>query len=486
MSSNALPLDPIDSIATTDQAPLPPAANEELAGPPYIEPLDPIDPMLATRPVAPEERISSVDVLRGISLMGILIMNICDFGLGNGNYVYPLATVKPVFNGPHWEINTALWFARWIFAEGKMRALFSMLFGAGVILLTSRAEARGAGVRTADIYTRRNMWLMLFGMIHCFFIWHGDILFIYAAAALMLLFPFRNLKPKALLWTGCIVLVVNTLLINGGQTMGMVSVKKSVATAHAHEAAHKPLTEDDKSALENNQKLLDHWRLSKEKMYKDIADHKSWAKAFVADAPDAFQTETITTFPIVMGDWFGMMLLGMALYKLGFFSLKLSTRTYALCAVIGLGISWPIVALGAYHAWKGGFDQIQTYLWLQVPYDFGRIPGTIGNAALILLLLRASSHGLGLLRWLFARCANVGQMALSNYLLTSISMRAIFVWTPLHWYGYLDYYKLYYCVAAMWLVNLTFSTLWLRYFRFGPIEWCWRSLTYWKRQPMRL
>jgi uncharacterized protein len=59
-------------------------------------------------------------------------------------------------------------------------------------------------------------------------------------------------------------------------------------------------------------------------------------------------------------------------------------------------------------------------------------------------------------------------------------------WRPLHWFGYLDYYKLYYCVAAMWAVNLIFSTLWLRYFRFGPLEWLWRSLTYWKRQPMLL
>jgi uncharacterized protein len=473
MSSTALPT---DSIESTDQAPIPPAANEELAGPAPD----------TTAPVTREERVSSVDVLRGISLMGILIMNICDFAYGFKNYTYPLSTVKPVFNGPHWKANTTLWFLRWILAEGKMRALFSMLFGAGVILLTGRAESRGAGVRTADIYTRRNMWLVLFGMLHCYLIWNGDILFLYGTCALLFLFPFRHLKPKTLLWTGCIILVFNTLLVNGGQSIGIYFVQKNAAKAHAAEAAHKPLTDDQKSAIESAQKMDDQWRMSEKSRNKDIDAHHGYAKAFIADAPDGFQGETLGGYPFFAGDWLGMMLIGMALFHLGFFSLKLSTKTYVLCAVIGLGISWPMVGIGAYHAWKSGFDHLQTFLWLQVPYDIGRIPGTIGNAAVILLLVRAASNGFGLLRWLLARCAAVGQMAFSNYILTSISMRTLFVWSKLHWYGYLDYYKIYWIVAAMWIVNLTFSTLWLRYFRFGPIEWCWRSLTYWKRQPMLL
>jgi uncharacterized protein len=132
--------------------------------------------------------------------MGILVMNITDFAYGYRNYAYPLSTVKPVFNGPHWKINTAAWFLRWILAEGKMRALFSMLFGAGVILLTERALARGAGILAADIFTRRNMWLVLFGMLHGYLIWSGDILFYYGLAALLFLFPFRNVRVKRLMW----------------------------------------------------------------------------------------------------------------------------------------------------------------------------------------------------------------------------------------------------------------------------------------------
>src|ERR1700678_820394 len=142
--------------AGIDEGMVAPGAPEELAGPPHAA-LNPL------RPVARAERISSMDVLRGFSLMGILVMNITDFAYGFTNYAIPLSTVKPVFDGPHWKINTAVWFLRWILAEGKMRALFSMLFGAGVILLTERALARGAGIRAADIFTRRNLWLGLFG-----------------------------------------------------------------------------------------------------------------------------------------------------------------------------------------------------------------------------------------------------------------------------------------------------------------------------------
>src|SRR6201989_1269358 len=189
-------------------------ANEELAGPPPVA------------PVARRERVSSIDTLRGFALMGILVMNICDFALGMPNYLFPLSTVKPVFNGPHWKANTVVWFVRWIFFEGKMRGMFSLLFGAGVILLTERAEKRGAGVRVADIYTRRNMWLLLFGMLHGYFIWDGDILFFYALSALLFLFPFRTVRPKRLLWTAGVILALNGLLVDGGQTIQQMMIHK--------------------------------------------------------------------------------------------------------------------------------------------------------------------------------------------------------------------------------------------------------------------
>ena len=413
--------------------------------------------------------------------MGILIMNITDFALPGWDYAIPLSTVHPVFNGPHWRANTAAWFLRWILAEGKMRALFSMLFGAGIILLTGRAEDRGAGVRTADIYTRRNMWLFLFGMLHCYFIWNGDILFFYATSALLFMFPFRHCRPKTLLWAAAIVLLLNTGAVQVGQVIGLRHTQREAAKANIALAHHQTLTEDQIDSLKSWDKAQKRWRPDTTKLYKNItAHHTGYFAAFAADAPDGFEGETLGAYA-GWGDWVGMMLLGMALFRLGFFQLRWSTRAYALTALIGLGISWPVTFFGCWYAWRGGFDIFATRRALDFPYDLTRLTGAVGNAAVILLLIRA-----GVFRWLWARVANVGQMAFSNYILTSLIMRAIFVWSPLHWYGYVEYYKLYYVVVAMWLLNLVFSTLWLRFFYFGPVEWAWRSLTYWKRQPMRL
>lgn len=469
-ATKTLDVDALD-VNILDQTPIAAGAPEELAGPPHH----------STQPVGQTERVSSIDVLRGFSLMGILIMNICSFAGPDWYYLFPLTTVKPVFSGPHWHANTVLWFARWVFAEGKMRGLFSMLFGAGVILLTERAERRGAGVRTADIFTRRNMWLTLFGMLHCLLIWDGDILFFYGATALLFLFPLRHARPKRLLWASVLILLLNSLLFTGKQYFGPLGQKKAADQAYVLRAAHKPLTEEQQDAIRAWEKTEAEWRPDTKKLYKTIAEHQhGYLKAQLADAGDAVRGEALGEY-FGFGDWLGMMLLGMALYRYGFLSAQLPARTYAWCAVLGLGIAWPVIFLGCWKAWKHGFDLIDTTRWMGFTYDLGRFAGAVGNAALLLFLIRK-----GALRWLLARIGNVGQMALSNYLLTSVSMKLVFVWGFWHWYGYVEYYKLYYAVAAMWITNLVFSTLWLRYFRFGPVEWCWRSLTYWKRQPMRL
>ena len=156
-----------------------------------------------------------------------------------------------------------------------------------------------------------------------------------------------------------------------------------------------------------------------------------------------------------------------------------SLKAYALTAAIGLPLAWGLSGFGARKAWAGHFDMFQTALWMTTPYDLARVSGALGMSAVLLILVKT-----GTLKWPLSRIAAVGQMALSNYLLTSVTMMTIFAWGPWHWYGYVEYYKIYYAVVGMWLVNLIFSSIWLRYFEFGPVEWVWRSLTYWKRQPM--
>jgi len=458
----------------SDEGMVPTGAAEELAGPPHAV-------LNALQPVSRAERISSMDVLRGFSLMGILVMNICDFAYGFTNYAFPLSTMKPVFDGPHWKLNTTIWFVRWVFAEGKMRGLFSLLFGAGVILLTERALARGAGVRVADIYTRRNMWLVLFGMLHGYLIWSGDILFYYGLAALLFLFPFRNVRVSRLMWVAGILLLLNTLLAVGHQYGRGRSLRGAAAEANANLARHQVLTEDEQDSLKQWTEMQEQWRMSPKKRAKEIAAmQKGYWAAQGHVAHDVLMGELKGSY-FGFGDWVGMMLLGMALYKSGFLTGRWSLQAYTRTAAIGLPLSWGLSGFGAWESWAGHFDIFKTVLWMLIPYDVARVSGALGIASVLLILLKTGTQ-----KWLLQRIAAVGQMALSNYLLTSITMMVIYVWGPWHWYGYVEYYKIYYAVAGMWLVNMTFSSIWLRYFEFGPVEWAWRSLTYWKRQPMRI
>src|SRR5436190_21128414 len=133
-------------------------------------------------PVRAEERISSLDIVRGFALLGILLMNIVGFGLAS-------AYDDPTNSGGSTGANLWVWIVLHIFAEGKMRCLFSMIFGAGIILLTSRAEQRTEGASVADIYYRRNLWLIAFGIPHAFLLWQGEILYPYGLCALAL-YPF--------------------------------------------------------------------------------------------------------------------------------------------------------------------------------------------------------------------------------------------------------------------------------------------------------
>src|SRR6516225_4184695 len=155
----------------------------------------------SVRPVTQRERIPTIDVVRGFALMGILLMNIAAFSGPFEMYINPLAVPG------HRSYNIFAWVLRWVFFEGKMRAAFSMLFGAGVILLTERAERRGSR-NIADIFLRRNMWLVLFGVLHLYFIWLGDILYYYGLTALLFLYPCRKVRFRNLLIAGAAVLLI--------------------------------------------------------------------------------------------------------------------------------------------------------------------------------------------------------------------------------------------------------------------------------------
>ena len=192
------------------------------------------------RPTAQAERISSIDTLRGFALLGILIMNISAFALP-GAFDY-----SPFAMGPTSRFNVMVWAVRFILFDGKMRAVFSMLFGAGVILLTGRLEARGKGEQAADIFTRRNMWLTLFGILHSYFIWFGDILYFYGITALLFLYPCRKLKARTLLVAGLFIFLIPAVY-RFVRLEDRIHLAERAEAASAAEKAGRSLSEKEKA-----------------------------------------------------------------------------------------------------------------------------------------------------------------------------------------------------------------------------------------------
>jgi uncharacterized protein len=448
-----------------------PVLQEEIAG-----------PAPAFAPIQRQQRFASMDVLRGIALLGILIANVSDFGLPGWDYLVPLSTSKPVFTGPHAAANTAMWFARWLIMEGKMRALFSLLFGAGVILLTGRIEQRQGQGRAADIYLRRNMWLVLFGVLHGYLLYHGDILYFYGLIALLFLYPCRNLQPRTLAIAGVCLLVLSTCInpfAGGTAIRDLVLHERVVGAEHARRAG-ETLSASQQEDLRLWLAREQSWRPGADAVAADLAAGRGGIISnFRREVPAVIAYERDYFYGLVFLDMLPIMLLGMALSKNGFLTAGLSARSYGSTALAATAISVPLVGVATWKSYQSSFDMLTSEKWLFLTYDLGRVSGMLAIAGLGLFCVKKN---------LFPRflrlLAAVGQMALSNYLLTSLLCNILFFWGPWKLYGLPEYYQLYYIVAGVWVVNLLWSALWLRRFQFGPAEWLWRSLTYWEIQPL--
>ncbi len=425
---------------------------------------------LESAPVTHAERITAIDTLRGFALLGILLMNIIGFSM------YLSAYDNPTVTGGATGANLAVWAVLHVLAEGKMRCLFSLVFGAGVILLTSRLERTG---EAADIYYRRTIWLGLFGIAHAYLLWLGDILFPYALCGL-LLYPFRKMAPKWLLTLGTILLLMTAASFMQDAFSQKETIEKARA-AQAAAASGQKLTEeqqDQKTEYERQEKrrLPDAAALQKEaaKWRGSVLDVIKVRGSIVG----TFHSSTYYSFH--NWDIWSMMLIGMGLMKLGVLAGGSSLRTYAWLAIAGYAIGLPVNIYTAFIIIRSNFDPVlQTFS--AVTYDVGRLSIALGHLGIIMLLCKTKT-----MQWLTNSLGAVGQMAFSNYIMHSIVCAFIFTGYGFAMYGRLQRYQVYYVVAAIWSFQMIVSPIWLRHFRFGPLEWGWRSLTYWKKQPMRL
>lgn len=403
-------------------------------------------------------RIVGLDFVRGAALFGILLMNITGFGL-------PHAYSNPMNAGGAEGVNLLSWMIIQIGFEGTQRGLFSMLFGAGIILFTSRLEAKGR-TDVGDIYARRNLLLILFGMVNGFvLLWSGDILYFYGLTALVV-FPFRKLGVRALLIVGIAGMLASALW-NAKDTADLMRYHEAY---EASQVAGEQLDPAQQALAEKWEGALAEYSPSPEAQQNYVAQRtQSYAAAFAQVAVETVHAESWYFYRWFF-DIFSMMLIGMALFKAGVFTLERSTRFYLALAVIGYGVGLTVNLFETRLIIDNDFSLL-AMSQSQITYDLGRLPTTAGHLGLLLLIARS-----GIFPLFQHALACVGRMAFTNYLTHSLVCAIIFV--GLGYFGQLERHELYYVVFTIWAVQLVVSPLWLSRYSMGPLEWLWRGLTY--------
>jgi uncharacterized protein len=424
------------------------------------------------QPVSSDNRLRTLDVVRGAALLGIALMDIVLSGLPGAAYA------NPNLWGGNDPLNMGVFAVQWVLFDGKMRALFSMMFGAGIVLFMERALARENSVRAADLLSRRMLWLILLGALHGWLIWAGDILYFYGLFGLLIA-PMRNVAPRKLFITAGVALLLLSVT-PVGRGLSRKSTRDAAMAARAVEAQGRPLTKEQQDAKKEWDEAYNALVPSKEKLQEEVDNYRRGYSGVMEQRVPAIRAFNFVPVYFRGGaDIWGLMLIGIGLYKLGVLQGHRSSGFYVRMALISYGIGIPLNALSTYGMIASNFDLVTGAFW-NSPYQIGRVAVALGHASALILFVKSGS-----LRWLTDRLAAVGQMALSNYISNSIIYALVFYAPGLRMMGQLQRYQLYYVVLGMWILILMWSSIWLRYFRFGPLEWCWRSLTYWQRQPMR-
>lgn len=398
---------------------------------------------MTAAPVAERDRLVSMDVLRGFVLLGIFVMNIQSFSMPISAYMNP--TSYGDLTGANWWV----WVVSHVFFDQKFMTIFSLLFGAGVLLMTDRA-ADEAG----RLHRRRMGWLVLFGLLHAHLLWYGDILYTYGMCGLVAYF-FRHAAPRTLLTAGAAFILVGLLL-----PMGLGAIMPPDEITKIRDESWQPTAE-----VHNRE--LSAYRGGP----LDQAAHRS---------PEALLFQTFYFFLFAFWKVFGLMLVGMALLKLDVFTARRPVSFYATFAAVNLAIGLPLVVYGMWRNFAHGWT-VEYSMFFGAGFNYvGSTFVSFGYIGLFMAIVRS-----GALQSLTARLAAVGRMAFSNYILQTLIATTIFYGHGFGLFGSVERTGQAAIVIAVWAVQLIVSPLWLRHHQFGPLEWVWRSLTYGARQPMR-
>ncbi|OYR55374.1 DUF418 domain-containing protein [Halorubrum halodurans] len=391
-------------------------------------------------PTPPSERIVSLDALRGVAVLGILVINVRVFSMPETTLLNP--TVFGDFSG----VNYWAWLVGHVLAELKFITLFSALFGAGIVLFIESKERKGQPAMT--LHYRRTIWLIVIGLAHAYLLWYGDILVAYGLCGLALVFA-HDWDPRALAGLALVFLLVTPLLeVFAGLTVG-------------------------------GEAIASQWQPAESVLRAEVETYRSgWVAQLDHRVPTAFERQTVGFLGGTFWRVGGTVLLGMALYKWGVLTGERSAAFYRRLVVGGL-LGVVVVLAGVRYVEANDWSAGAALFWRQFNY-VGSLLVAGGYVGVVTLYARWRPDGPATRAF-----AAVGRTAFTNYLLQTVVATTVFYGHGLGLFGSVSRIEALGMVVAFWAIQVPLSVLWLRRYRFGPVEWLWRTLTYGERQPMR-
>lgn len=426
-------------------------------------------------PVLQSDRISILDSLRGFAILGILLMNISSFAMPVSGYDPSLLNET--------GINYYIWYFIMLVPFGTQRALFSMLFGTGIILFINGRDNKKNGSDSLEYFFRRQLWLIVFSVFDVWvLLWHGDILLDYAVLG-MLMVAFRNLPPKKLFIGAAICLSFMTIRTNVDlyNSKKLISRGESIA---ALDTTVEKLNEIQKAELNAmlafKESSTREAKIKKRELSIQKAQEYNYDRLH-EEMTGRYTGNLVQYLYFELWDVLLFMFIGMAFFKLGILTGESPIKIYFWLCGIGLTFGLFLMNSRLQLSIQNGFNAYNFTKDIRFdPFEPGRLLRSLGIYGFIMLLYKS-----GLFNWLFLIMRAPGQMAFTNYLMQSVICAIIFYGIGFGLYGKLQRIEVYGVVGLIWIFQIISSHIWLRYFKFGPLEWLWRSLTYWKIQPMR-
>lgn len=419
--------------------------------------------------VSPNQRLESLDLLRGFALCGILLVNIMMMGGLWGQY-HP--ELPPTLANPDWSA----WIIQHLFVQGSMRGLFTLLFGAGMLLITLRGEDGRGTIQAADVYFRRCMALLALGVFNAtVLLFPGDILYVYGLSG-FLLFVFRAVRPRTLIALSAALLLLLTLesaVVGAYQAM---EARRGAELASQVETG-AALSVEDAEALKLHVRAQEAQTLTPETIVEETAARTGSVVGLLKWSVRTWLDYAASSYTITLViESVAFMLLGMALFKLGVLGGARSLGFYLALAGGGYALGLAVNGAQAVMLWT---SQFSSESWTaQTSYELGRCAMTLGHVGLLLSLWKVNALG-----FVGRALRNLGRMALTNYLAQSAIAGLLFY--GLNLWGRLDWWGLWGVAAGIWVFQMAFSALWLRTFNMGPLEWALRWFAYGRPSPQR-